>query len=176
MKRYLLLFNRSEHADNLFPSDDELPKVEKKTAKKRSKPEAGASGSSSSSSKKTRHERKVTMKDIFGTDSEDEVQDAERDVSRKPPPLVSYLTRRVANGHARQSYETKPGTHYIELKIYKCDEIERVPPMNRWRQAVVTVKNRSDTDTMAWRHISDYMSAVRKEFKSCPPTFINSYF
>lgn len=116
------------------------------------------------------------MKDLFGTDSEDETQAAEQDPGKKPSSLVSYITRRVANGHARQSCDTKPGTHYIELKIYKCDEIERVPPMNRWRQAVVTVKNRSDTDTEAWRHISNYMSAVRKEFTSFPPTFINSYF
>lgn len=150
--------------------------MRKKSTKKRSREAAGTSSGSSSNSKKQRHEQKATMKDLFGSDSEDEVETADSSLGKKPPQLVSYMTRRVANGHARQSDETKQGTHYIELKIYNCEEIERVPPMNRWRQAVVTIKNRCDTNTVAWHNIADYIAAVKKEFKSCPPTFINSYF
>lgn len=119
--------------------------------------------------------KKATVRDIFGTDSEDEDQD--QPVAGKPIQLLqSYMTRRLANGHSRQTCDTKKGSHYIELKVYNCDEIEKVSPMNRWRHAIVCVKNKTDENTEAWQHLTNFIIATRKEFRNCPINFISNYY
>lgn len=118
--------------------------------------------------------KKCTVYDLFGTDSEDDEKEVPAVTGKTP--LASYITRRLANGHSRQIYEKKPGTHYIDLKIYRCDEIEKVPPMNRWRQAIVTVKNQTFDNTDAWQHLSNFIMATRKEYVKCPPTFVSNYY
>ncbi|CAH0730465.1 unnamed protein product, partial [Brenthis ino] len=81
-----------------------------------------------SSGKKSRS-AKVTAQDLFGVDSDDgEINDV---TCKNTSPLVSYLTKRVTNGFSRQIKFDKPGSHFVEIKIYKCEEIERVSPMNR---------------------------------------------
>lgn len=119
--------------------------------------------------------KKCTVYDLFGTDSEDDEKEVPASVPGKAP-LASYITRRLANGHSRQIHEKKPGSHYIDLKIYRCDEIEKVPPMNRWRQAIVTVKNQTFDNTDAWQHLSNFIMATRKEYVKCPPTFVSNYY
>lgn len=90
--------------------------------------------------------------------------------------LLSYITRRLSNGHARQSHSTKTGSHYVELKVYKCDEIKKVLPVNRWRQAIVTIKNQTDDNTEAWQHLSNFIIATRKEYRTCPPSFMSNFY
>lgn len=122
---------------------------------------------------------KTTARDLFGADSEDEDEPAEHAASKsgkKIQPMYSYFTRKIARGYSRQSDENKVGSHYIELKIYKCDEIKNVLPLNRWRHAIVAIKNRTNDNTEAWRRLSEFVAATRKEFRENPPTFINSYF
>lgn len=159
--------------------------------KKRSKPSSSDSRSThrppkttpstSSSSKKVKinpvSKPHLTATDLFGTDSDEEDRDTHETTGKKPNTVLSSsITRRLATGHARQTLLTKAGTHYIELKVYRCDEIENVAPMNRWRQAVVAVKNRTDEGTEAWGHLTKFICATRKEFKSSPQTFLSSYF
>lgn len=122
--------------------------------------------------------KKPTAYDLFGTDSEDEeVKDVPAaDTGRKLVPLSSYITRRLANGHSRQSFDCKPGTHYIDLKVYRCDEINKIQPINRWRQAIVTVKNQTSDNTDAWQHLANFIMATRKEFRKCPQTFVSNYY
>lgn len=192
-----LYFFRSRFADDLFLSDDDKSSVQdvaiSEKKKKRSKPSSSDSRSShqppkttpstsaSSSSKKMKinpvSKPHLTARDLFGTDSDEEDGDTQTTAGKKPSTvLLSSITRRLATGHARQSLPTKTGTHYIELKVYRCDEIENVAPMNRWRQAVVALKNRTDEGTEAWGHLTKFMCATRKEFKSSSQTFMSSYF
>jgi hypothetical protein len=112
--------------------------------------------------------------DLFGSDSDDNI--LENSDVRKGTPIYSYITRRLANGTSRQSDDNKKGTHYVELKVYSCDEIDKVQPMNRWRHSVVTIKNRTDNHTEAWAHLAKFISATRKEFKDCPPSFNSTYY
>lgn len=117
---------------------------------------------------------KATARDLFGSDSDEDDAVLDR-AERKTPPIYCYVTRRLANGFARQMDENKKGSYYIELKVYKCDEIERVQPVNRWRHSVITIKNKTDENSESWHHLNAFISSARKEFKKCTPTFISSY-
>lgn len=72
---------------------------------------------SSSMSSKFSTAKKPTARDVFGSDNEDEVDEQTNRSGKKPVLLTSYLTRRLANGVARQMFYSKPGSHYIELKV-----------------------------------------------------------
>lgn len=159
-------------ADQLFPSSDEsVVDTSPKTTKKKRKISDKASGSQPTTSKKAKS--RATVRDLFGTDSDDDELDHR--IGKKIAPIYSYVTRRLANGFSRQINEEKTGSFYIELKIYNSDEIERVPPINRWRHSVLTIKNKTDSDTESWKHLNTFIKETRKEFKKCAPTFINSY-
>lgn len=67
----------------------------------------------------------------------------------------------------------KTGSHFIELKVYNCNEIKNVQPVNRWRHAVITIKNRTDDNTPAWGHLSQLIKETRKEFKGCRADILN---
>lgn len=129
-----------------------------------------ASHHTESAAKKTR----PTANDLFGNDSGDQAEDGK--LGKKLSPISSYITRRVANGYSRQNNDKKEGTHFIDLRVYKCDEIERVQPMNRWRHAIITIRNRTDDNADAWRMLTEFIKATRKEFRDCVPDFIGSPF
>lgn len=118
----------------------------------------------------------VTAKELFGSDSEDEEDDSSKSVPASSGKLLSYMSRRLANGVSRQGHPTKTGTHYVELKVYRTDEIQKIAPVNRWRQAIVTIKNQTDDTGEAWQHLANFIIATRKEFKTCPPTFVSNYY
>lgn len=153
-------------------------KTKPKENKKR-KPSSTSSSqpSTSKKSKPTIHPitpvTKSTARELFGSDSDDDEIDVV--VEKKSPPIYSYITRRLANGFSRQMNEQKRGEFYIELKVYKCDEIERVQPVNRWRHSVITIKNKCDENSESWHRLNAYITSTRKEFKKCVPTFISSY-
>lgn len=186
----MYIFYRSHervNADLLFPSDDEAPRprVEKRHKRKHS-PEASTSRASPAHSPTPKKKKPVfkpiapvkkpSAHDLFGSDSEEEEVIVPASSGKKPAPLLSYMTRRLANGYSRQVFDDKPGTHFIDLRIYKCDEIEKVQPMNRWRHSIVCVKNRTDENSDAWQHLANFIIATRKEFRGCPPTFISNYY
>lgn len=163
-------------ADQLFLSSDEAT-VEapvKSSKNKRKNPEK-TSDSQPSTTKKTKV--KATARDLFGSDSDDDDHELDRGstAGKKIPPIYSYITRRLANGFSRQIDENKIGSYYVELKIYNSDEIERVPPVNRWRHSVITIKNKTNSDTESWKHLNGFIKETRKEFKNRTPTFISSY-
>ncbi|CAH0717052.1 unnamed protein product, partial [Brenthis ino] len=180
---------KSSNHENIFLSEESSseertePKGKEKKAVRKNKRGHNSHGNEPStsgdaivrvrSSGKKSRSAKVTAQDLFGVDSDDgEINDV---TCKNTSPLVSYLTKRVTNGFSRQIKFDKPGSHFVEIKIYKCEEIERVSPMNRWRYAIVALKNRTNVDTESWRHLSAYLSEVRKEFKECSPNFINSH-
>lgn len=152
-------------------------------SKKRSMPSLSVSGSDTASSKKSKHSPSIrpikpTARELFGTDSEDEAENVvnSQSASGKKAPLISSMTRRLANGISRQTHPNKLGTHFVEVKVYKVAEIENTSPMNRWRQAILSVKIQTNDNTEAWQHLTKYIAATRKEFKDIPPTFISNYF
>lgn len=117
---------------------------------------------------------KASARDIFGSDSDDEHFNLSKP-GKKIAKICSYFNKRVPQGVSRQTDSNKDGSHYIELKIYKCDEIKNVQPMNRWRHAIITIKNQSDVETEAWSHLTQFIKATRREFKNCPPDIISGY-
>lgn len=119
---------------------------------------------------------KPTARDLFGSDSDDDDVVEPRVKGKKPSPLYSYYTRRLANGYSRQSDEVKSGSHFIEFKLYKTDEIENVQPVQRWRHSIVTIKNKINDDSDTWRVIKELMAMTRKDFKNCPPNFISQFY
>ncbi|XP_048484366.1 suppressor protein SRP40 [Plutella xylostella] len=115
---------------------------------------------------------KTTAKDIMGVDS-----DIDEDLlnNGKKSDLISYFSRRVANGISKQTHPDLQGTHFIDLKLYMCSEIENVSPMNRWRHSIVTVKAKSNDDSDAWKYLIKFLQEIKKDFKDSPVTYVSSY-
>lgn len=158
------------------------PRVEKSAANKRSRASVGC-GSKPRGSKKPRinpvplTDNKLTARDLFGSESEeDDSLKPSTSAGKTSPPIYSYYTKKVEKGYARKISETKQGPYYVEVKVYNCEEIASVPPVNRWRHSIVTIKTKTDTDTEMWRHLKAFTSSVDKDFKNCPVTLINSYY
>lgn len=126
------------------------------------------SASSAGTSKRT------SASDVFGFDSDDG-RIATTQPGKKPAAICSYFTKRLPHGLSRQIDMEKSGSHYIDLKIYNCDDIRTVQPMNRWRHAIITIKNKTGTESEAWTHLTNFIAATRKEFKGCQPELISGY-
>lgn len=120
-------------------------------------------------------ERKASARDVFGSDSDDDNFHIPKPGKKTSAPICSYFTKRVPHGVVRQTNVEKEGSHFVELKVYKYDEIKNVQPMNRWRHAIISIKAKSETDTPAWEHLAQYIRATRQEFKDCRPDVISGY-
>lgn len=94
---------------------------------------------------------------------------------KKPPMIYSYVTRRLANGFSCQIDENKKGAFYIELKVYKCAEIERIQPVNRWRHSVITIKNKTNEDSESWRHLNEFIISTRRKYTQVQMLYSNVY-
>lgn len=155
----------------------EPPKKKKRSSKKKSKKSKKSSKQKHKASKTEEKyvketakveevpiemkKKKATISNLFG-EKDDKL---EGNSSRNYLP--AYITQRQSSGYTKKAFENKPGTHYVELKIYECAEIENVSPMNRWRHSIFNLKNRTDTDAEAWKVLLQYMMAVDKEFADC---------
>lgn len=118
-----------------------------------------------------------TAKQVFGLASDEEDNEPSGSNGKKPvPSIVSYVTQKTAQGFSRTYYDNKPGKYFIELKVYKCDEIEKIQPMNRWRHSIITIKNRTNDDSEAWRKLTDFISSTKKEYKNCKKMLISNYY
>lgn len=190
---YIFLFRSKQTATHLFSSEDEAEQQSLPQKSRGSSPtstnrrEKRAMGGESSQAKPKKKKktiinpinscRRPTSHELFGTDSDEpEEEPAGIASGKKIPPLNSYFTRRIANGISRQSDDRKTGKYYVELKIYNVEEIERVSPINRWRHAILTVKNRTDDRTPAWDRLKEFVGETRKEFKHCPLDFVSHYY
>lgn len=111
------------------------------------------------------------MKDLFGGDTDDD--EASISGGKEPPKLPCYITRRIANGYAKQFNPEKKGSLYVELKVYESSEIEQLSPMNRWRQAIIALKTRTENNAKSWGFLANYVREVREEFKPCVTSFTN---
>lgn len=76
---------------------------------------------------------------------------------------------------SKQVMADKTGAYYFELKVYKCSDVENVHALNRWRHAAVVIKNKTDTNSDVWQHLSNVVTATRKEFRGVPNSF-SSHF
>ncbi|CAG9790336.1 unnamed protein product [Diatraea saccharalis] len=193
-------FNPS-NADYLFPLDDDVddqfPQQQQQSIQKKKRKHSPVAGTSRASpapvravtalaqptgEKKKKHiinpvaMKKPTANDLFGSESEDEVSPPTSITQPGNKPIHSYITRRLASGYSRQVDDAKRGTHYIDLRVYRCDEIEHVQPMNRWRHSIVCVKTRTNDNTETWQLLTNFISATRKEYRNCSPTFISNYY
>lgn len=165
----------------MFPSEDESAdnfEVREKSKKRSSttEPVAGPSKIKKPKVRPVPTIAKPTARDLFGSDSDDDDAIEPKAKGKKPTPVYSYYTRRLANGYSRQSNEAKAGSHFIEFKLFKTDEIENVQPVNRWRHSIVTIKNKINVDSDTWRVIRELMAVTRKDFKNCPPNFISQFY
>lgn len=159
-------------AKNVFLSfQDRVSKHDKIKMKKPASP----SCNSASTSAAPELYRRASARDVFGSDSDDEQCNNLKPGKKTAAALTSYFTKRVPHGVVRQSNTEKEGSHYIELKVYKCDEIKHIQPMNRWRHAIITIKNKTDVDSEAWEHLTQFIKATRREFKDCRPDVISGY-
>lgn len=123
----------------------------------------------------TQAPRSSTAHDLFGTDSDDdEPEGAVKKNGNKA--ILSYLTKKVANGYNRQVKANAVGSHYVELKVYNCADIENVLPVNRWRHAVLTYKCRMNPDSEPFKDLNKLVASAKKDFRDCPRTFISSYY
>lgn len=105
-----------------------------------------------------------------GESDEDEAPNA----LGKNNELCSYLYRRVPRGVSKQFNNNISGSHYVDLKLYMCDEIATVSPMNRWRHAVVTLKLKTDENTAAYRYLVKFLKEIKKNFKNAPVTYVST--
>ncbi|KAL0880875.1 hypothetical protein ABMA27_002056 [Loxostege sticticalis] len=119
--------------------------------------------------KKGKKAKLTTANDIMGDDSDDPAEDI-----YGTDDLNSYIYRRVANGYTKQYKNDQTGTHYIDLKIYECKELENVKPKQRWRKSILTLKTKSDNNTDAWRHLVNFLKDVKLQFKDVPISFVNT--
>lgn len=138
-------------------------KEDDKAAKKRKQP------NKKSKPKTLKTSEKLTAKDIMGSDSE--IDDSP---SGKRDELNSYLSRRVANGISKQYNNDINGSCFIDLKLYTCEEIVNISPMNRWRHAIVTLKMKSEENDPAYRYLVKFLKEAKNKFKDCPVTYVSS--
>lgn len=115
---------------------------------------------------------RVTAQDLFGYDSEEEPK-ANHGTSMAITPLHSVFVQTLARGVSKQVMTDKKGTHFFELKVYKCSDIEKVPAVNRWRHAVVSIKSKTDNNTDLWQQITNVVNTSRKEFRGVPNNFFS---
>lgn len=113
------------------------------------------------------------LTELFGEDSDD--GPTPQTSSSAIAPLQSIITNKVSAGVSRQVMPDKTGSHYFELKVYRCSDIEKVSSLNRWRHAVTTIKLKTHTDSLVWQHLANVVSATRKEFRGIPNTFSSFY-
>lgn len=160
----------SDKDDSKARSNNERKEKEKYNSKeKKQKISRDSTDSKGKCTKKDSGKSKTTANELFGG-GDDQMPEHLNE------GLYSYLQRRLPNGYAKQTNDAKLGSHYVEVKVWNSDDIEKVAPTNRWRHLIISLKNRSDTDTEAWRLLSQYLSAVRKEFKDCPVSYRSSYY
>lgn len=143
-----------------------------------SRHESKASGvPTSSSSKKRKHPRiephhvqKPSAYELFGTDSEvEEEDDNERSIKKgNISRLYSYYTRRLPRCFTYCMDKSKLGSYYITLKVFKTDDIESVEPTKRLKKALYLIRNKTDSDTEAWKYLSEFITATCKEYESSP--------
>lgn len=115
----------------------------------------------------------LTMEDLFGENSEDE--EPEPSGTNSPPPLQSIFINRLATGLSKQVLPDKKGAYYIELKVYRTSDIEHIMPINRWRHSVSSLKIQTDSDSTVWQHLTNVVTAARKEFRGLPNTFTSNF-
>lgn len=118
---------------------------------------------------------KATVEDLFGEDSECEESTPSLPPTPSPPLLQSVFVNRVATGLSKQILPNNTGTHYVEIKVYKCSDIENVMPINRWRHSVSSLKMQTNTESILWQHLANVVSAARKEFRGMPNTFTSNF-
>lgn len=106
---------------------------------------------------------------MLGSDS-----DEPRESNYGNEELSSYIYRRVANGYTKQYKNNQQGTHYIDLKIYKCNKLENVQPKQRWRKSILTLKTKSDDNARGWHHLVQFLKEIKNEFKDVPINFVGT--
>lgn len=114
----------------------------------------------------------MTAQDLFGDDSDDGEKPG---CSNSVEALQSVFINKLSSGLSKQVLPDKKGSHYIEVKVYRTDEIEKVLPINRWRHSVTSLKIRTDVNSEVWTHLANVVKAARKEFRGVPNHF-SSHF
>lgn len=168
--------SRSQLEEDLYLTSDEEAASKPSSSKKK---DAVSTSHQQRSSKKKLAIRPITKparvsaKDLFGEDSGDEQVPAQK--VDTIPPLQSVFVNKLATGMSKQVHPKKSGAYYFDLKVYKCEEIEKVAPINRWRHSVASIKCKTDTDTELWQHLTNVVTASRKEFRGLPNVY-SSFF
>lgn len=78
-------------------------------------------------------------------------------------PLTSVLTRRVPDGVVRRLQNLR-GDHFIELKLYKVEDINKVAPLDRWEKAIVNLKLQIDGNAAEVTLINKFLKLCKERF------------
>lgn len=83
--------------------------------------------------------------------------------------LKSFFSQRGSGAHTTQRDPARSGEYYIELRVYNTQEVEHEPNDERWKRALITLKTCTDTDTVIWRSLSNFVKAAKEDFKKIQP-------
>lgn len=83
--------------------------------------------------------------------------------------LRSFFTRRGASGVTTQRDPAKTGEYFIELRVYNSREAERLPADERWKNALITLKTATDTNTPVWKAVAKLAQVGKEDFSNVQP-------
>lgn len=106
------------------------------------------------------------------------IRDEERSAStpaQQNTKTVSSFASRVSSGTTRRCAITS-GDFYIDLKIYKVEDVKTTDALERYKKALVAIKLQCEEKSVEWEQIQKFISTAFDIFKNCEPTYYsNSY-
>ncbi|XP_063369034.1 uncharacterized protein LOC134657418 [Cydia amplana] len=84
--------------------------------------------------------------------------------------LDSSIVQRVANGLTKRTLELD-GAFFVELRVYKTDDVRRELPENRWKKALLSIKTQLDSDTPPWESLIKFTKHIKSLFKDTEAKF-----
>ncbi|KAI5643608.1 hypothetical protein NE865_04410 [Phthorimaea operculella] len=115
-----------------------------------------------------RSQGKKSRKNIFAI-----IQAEENAVATDGPrnELSSFITK-VSQGHTRRA-TALPGDFFVELKVYKAEDLRNVPADQRYKKALVAMKLYCKEGTKEWDSLQEYIGTSSKVFEECESVFFN---
>lgn len=110
---------------------------------------------------------KKSKKDIFSILQSEE----QATTNSTPRPASSFITR-VSSGHVRRATNTT-GDYFVELKVYKTEDINSVPQDERYRKALASLKLECADNSKEWDALQKFISTAYLLFENSEPVFFN---
>lgn len=72
-------------------------------------------------------------------------------------------SKRVADGVVRRTSQ-RAGNLFVELKLYRTDDIKGVDPLKRYEKASVALKYQVDQDAPELEHLRIFLKRCKEQF------------